>query len=135
LQETERLTKEPGAKICSTNLPHLLGATRIPDQYFRALLVGLQRPVLARYPNRTTSDISRFLLKVRHWTPDPYRHNVGAALWPAQSSGALWLAEAVTYNQRRAAGPTSSPFEGGVFHLELFLTEDYPMAPPKVRGG
>ncbi|KAL6064503.1 Ubiquitin-conjugating enzyme E2 35 [Balamuthia mandrillaris] len=31
------------------------------------------------------------------------------------------------------AGPTSSPYEGGIFKLELFLTEEYPMAPPKVR--
>lgn len=26
-----------------------------------------------------------------------------------------------------------SPFEGGTFRLELFLPEEYPMAPPKVR--
>jgi len=31
------------------------------------------------------------------------------------------------------AGPSGSPFEGGVFKLELFLPEEYPMAPPKVR--
>eukprot|EP00051_Salpingoeca_urceolata_P026908 m.479228 g.479228 ORF g.479228 m.479228 type:complete len:150 (+) comp21375_c0_seq1:258-707(+) len=31
------------------------------------------------------------------------------------------------------AGPQSSPFESGTFSLELFLPEDYPMAPPKVR--
>jgi len=31
------------------------------------------------------------------------------------------------------AGPSGSPFEGGIFKLELFLTEEYPMAPPKVR--
>jgi ubiquitin-conjugating enzyme E2 N len=31
------------------------------------------------------------------------------------------------------AGPQGSPFEGGVFKLELFLPEEYPMAPPKVR--
>merc|ERR1712173_400858 len=30
------------------------------------------------------------------------------------------------------AGPEGSPFEGGVFKLELFLPEDYPMSPPKV---
>ena len=30
-------------------------------------------------------------------------------------------------------GPQQSPYEGGIFKLELFLTEDYPMAPPKVR--
>ncbi|POY74765.1 hypothetical protein BMF94_2241 [Rhodotorula taiwanensis] len=31
------------------------------------------------------------------------------------------------------SGPESSPFEGGRFKLELFLPEEYPMAPPKVR--
>eukprot|EP01080_Neovahlkampfia_damariscottae_P012445 gene12445-6197_t len=30
-------------------------------------------------------------------------------------------------------GPEESPFEGGVFQLELFLPDTYPMQPPKVR--
>ncbi|KAJ3489430.1 hypothetical protein NLI96_g2142 [Meripilus lineatus] len=30
-------------------------------------------------------------------------------------------------------GPDGSPFQNGVFSLELFLPEEYPMAPPKVR--
>eukprot|EP01090_Pellita_catalonica_P018013 TRINITY_DN5627_c0_g1_i1.p1 TRINITY_DN5627_c0_g1~~TRINITY_DN5627_c0_g1_i1.p1 ORF type:complete len:151 (+),score=24.06 TRINITY_DN5627_c0_g1_i1:100-552(+) len=30
-------------------------------------------------------------------------------------------------------GPLQSPYEGGVFKLELFLTDEYPMAAPKVR--
>lgn len=30
-------------------------------------------------------------------------------------------------------GPKESPFEEGSFKLELFLPEEYPMSPPKVR--
>jgi ubiquitin-conjugating enzyme E2 N len=37
------------------------------------------------------------------------------------------------YFHVQVAGPRESPFEGGVFELELFLPEDYPMSAPKVR--
>ena len=30
-------------------------------------------------------------------------------------------------------GPSESPYENGLFELELFLTEEYPLEPPKVR--
>lgn len=31
------------------------------------------------------------------------------------------------------AGPRDTPYENGIFRLELFLPETYPMNPPKVR--
>lgn len=37
------------------------------------------------------------------------------------------------YFHVQLAGPMSSPYEGGLFNLELFLPDDYPMSPPKVR--
>lgn len=37
------------------------------------------------------------------------------------------------YFQVIMEGPQGSPYESGIFKLELFLTEEYPMAPPKVR--
>ena len=33
----------------------------------------------------------------------------------------------------KIAGPEGTPYEGGVFELELFLPETYPMDPPKAR--
>ena len=30
------------------------------------------------------------------------------------------------------SGPADSPYEGGLFKLELYLPQEYPMVPPKV---
>lgn len=30
-------------------------------------------------------------------------------------------------------GPPGTPYQGGIFQLELFLPEEYPLEPPKVR--
>ena len=30
------------------------------------------------------------------------------------------------------AGPTQTPYEGGLFNVEVFLPDEYPMVPPKV---
>uniref|UniRef100_A0A0A9YD78 Ubiquitin-conjugating enzyme E2 N n=1 Tax=Lygus hesperus TaxID=30085 RepID=A0A0A9YD78_LYGHE len=37
------------------------------------------------------------------------------------------------YFQIEMNGPPDTPYEGGVFELELFLPKDYPMVPPRVR--
>jgi len=37
------------------------------------------------------------------------------------------------YFHVKVDGPSESPYESGTFKLELFLPDDYPMAPPKVR--
>lgn len=37
------------------------------------------------------------------------------------------------YFHVKMRGPPQSSYEGGVFNLELFLPEEYPMVPPKVR--
>jgi len=36
------------------------------------------------------------------------------------------------YFKVTVVGPNSSPYEGGVFNLQLYLPEEYPMVPPKV---
>ncbi|KAJ2716037.1 ubiquitin-conjugating enzyme E2 N [Coemansia spiralis] len=41
--------------------------------------------------------------------------------------------DSIRYFQVVMAGPSQSPYENGKFSLELFLPDDYPMLPPKVR--
>jgi ubiquitin-conjugating enzyme E2 N len=52
---------------------------------------------------------------------------------PVEGISAAPTEENMRYFNVVIVGPSSSPYEGGVFKLELFLPEDYPMAAPKVR--
>mmetsp|Transcript_546 Transcript_546/g.3875 ORF Transcript_546/g.3875 Transcript_546/m.3875 type:complete len:155 (+) Transcript_546:240-704(+) len=52
---------------------------------------------------------------------------------PAPGISASPSEENLRYFNVIILGPQQSPYEGGAFKLELFLPEDYPMAPPKVR--
>eukprot|EP00164_Ancoracysta_twista_P000411 GFYU01000559.1.p3 GENE.GFYU01000559.1~~GFYU01000559.1.p3 ORF type:complete len:149 (+),score=43.79 GFYU01000559.1:24-470(+) len=52
---------------------------------------------------------------------------------PAPGISATAHKENLRYFDVVIAGPSSSPYEGGIFKLELFLPEEYPMSPPKVR--
>jgi len=52
---------------------------------------------------------------------------------PAPGISATPYQDNLRYFNVLIQGPGSSAYEGGVFQLELFLPEEYPMAPPKVR--
>eukprot|EP00475_Leptophrys_vorax_P045883 TRINITY_DN9683_c0_g1_i2.p1 TRINITY_DN9683_c0_g1~~TRINITY_DN9683_c0_g1_i2.p1 ORF type:complete len:114 (-),score=11.09 TRINITY_DN9683_c0_g1_i2:453-794(-) len=52
---------------------------------------------------------------------------------PAPGISASPSEENLRYFNVMILGPSQSPYEGGIFKLELFLPEEYPMAPPKVR--
>ena len=52
---------------------------------------------------------------------------------PAPGISAVPFPDNLRYFKVIIQGPDSSPYQMGIFQLELFLPEDYPMAPPKVR--
>mmetsp|Transcript_70134 Transcript_70134/g.97536 ORF Transcript_70134/g.97536 Transcript_70134/m.97536 type:complete len:150 (+) Transcript_70134:124-573(+) len=52
---------------------------------------------------------------------------------PAPGISATPYEDNLRYFNVIITGPEASPYEGGVFKLELFLPQEYPMAPPKVR--
>ncbi|XP_033132691.1 ubiquitin-conjugating enzyme E2 36 isoform X1 [Brassica rapa] len=59
--------------------------------------------------------------------------NKGCVFLAAPGISASPSEENMRYFNVMVLGPTQSPYEGGVFKLELFLPEEYPMAAPKVR--
>ena len=52
---------------------------------------------------------------------------------PVEGVSAVPYEDNMRYFNVAIAGPVDSPYEGGVFRLELFLPAEYPMGPPKVR--
>ena len=52
---------------------------------------------------------------------------------PAPGISATPCRDNLRYFNIIIAGPTGSPYESGIFKLELFLPEQYPMESPKVR--
>lgn len=54
-------------------------------------------------------------------------------MWLAPGISATPHEDNLRYFNVIITGPASSAYEGGIFKLELFLPEEYPMAPPKVR--
>ncbi|CAH0556714.1 unnamed protein product [Brassicogethes aeneus] len=52
---------------------------------------------------------------------------------PPPGISAIPDGENCRYFQVVMAGPAGSPYEGGLFKLELFLPENYPLSPPSVR--
>ncbi|KAJ4412496.1 ubiquitin-conjugating enzyme E2 N [Gnomoniopsis sp. IMI 355080] len=52
---------------------------------------------------------------------------------PVPGISAVPHAENLRYFDVTIDGPDSSPYQGGTFKLELFLPDDYPMVPPKIR--
>ena len=52
---------------------------------------------------------------------------------PVPGISAVPYADNLRYFNVAIEGPQDSPYQSGVFQLELFLPAEYPMAPPKVR--
>lgn len=52
---------------------------------------------------------------------------------PVEGVNATPYEDNMRYFNVLIAGPMDSPYEGGVFKLELFLPAEYPMGAPKVR--
>lgn len=52
---------------------------------------------------------------------------------PVEGISATPHEDNLRYFDVRIDGPAETPYEGGVFKLELFLPQEYPMEPPRVR--
>ncbi|KAL7672534.1 hypothetical protein ACOME3_007418 [Neoechinorhynchus agilis] len=81
------------------------------------------RPLVARLPLFQMSNLPKRIIKeTQRLLDDPVE---GIVVTPSE--------ENARYFQVLMTGPRDSPFEGGQFRMEVFLPEEYPMCPPKVR--
>lgn len=64
----------------------------------------------------------RILVETKNLSKDP---PPGISAYPDESN--------CRYFHVVMAGPSGSPYDGGLFRLELFLPENYPLYPPNVR--
>ena len=76
---------------------------------------------------------SRFVLFHVHLFCKIYQETQRLIAEPVAGISATPYQDNLRYFAVAIEGPTDSPYENGVFQLELFLPADYPMAPPKVR--
>ena len=124
-----------GGALRSAAGPHL-GDSVHGTLVCRALL---WRTLLSRWPRRTAARRAARSNRAHTTQRNTQRTRTNAqetqrlVSEPAPGISATPHENNLRYFDVVIAGPSSSPYEGGVFKLELFLSEDYPMAPPKVR--
>ncbi|KAI0946844.1 Ubiquitin-conjugating enzyme E2 35 [Taiwanofungus camphoratus] len=86
-----------------------------PAQYTSSLISLLHKHPTMSLPKRIIKETERLVAD------------------PAPGISAAPHEDNLRYFDVTIQGPDGSPFQNGVFRLELFLPEEYPMSPPKVR--
>uniref|UniRef100_A0A2N9J448 UBC core domain-containing protein n=1 Tax=Fagus sylvatica TaxID=28930 RepID=A0A2N9J448_FAGSY len=104
IKETQRLLSEP---VMDGSFPmHLMGELLdVWENFLEKMALGT-----------IYKGVDWMKFKIRNTTP-------GISASPSE--------ENMRYFNVMILGPAQSPYEGGVFKLELFLPEEYPMAAPK----
>ena len=71
----------------------------------------------------------------RHKRHERLRKELGRIKNDALIDGVSWMAHDDDWENVTGtiAGPAGSPYEGGIFNLEIKIPNDYPFKPPKVR--
>lgn len=63
------------------------------------------------------------------------QREIAACAKDAEISGVnvLTVSDSLTHLRGTIVGPKDSPYEGGVFHVDIRIGEQYPFAPPKMQ--